>query len=685
MLALIVIAVLVLYFTVLYKLQIVEGAAAFENSKNSVVTEQTVTAARGNIYDRYGRILVANRTCTNLLIDYDELFKQEDPNAVILLLAEMVAEFGGSHIDELPVTKEAPFEFIPNMSSIQRVRLDAYLKDKYLDETTTAVELMAYMRSRYSIDNNYTSEQTRIIAGIRYEINTRYIINTSDYIFASDVGIDLITTLLERNISAIKTDVSYIREYKTNYGAHLLGYVGMINSEEYAALSDQGYPLNALTGKDGAEKAFESYLHGQDGTAIRISTATGTVTNTLYTKEPVPGNHIKLTIDIGLQEAAERSLETYITQTNRDREVQNAEARLYGRTKDLLDDITGGAVCAVDVKTGEPLCIASYPNYDPSDVLNNFASLADDWRGPLFNRALLGAYAPGSTFKPVSALAYLDQRICALTSTVKCEGIFTKYERVGYAPTCWIYGEGLHGDLTVTGAIENSCNYFFYTYGDLLGIDLLEKYGRRFGLGEPTGIELPESIGIMANQIQHEEITGLPWYNGDTLQAAIGQSDNLFTPLQLANYAATLSNGGTRHSVSLLKSVRTYDYSHKLYEREPIVADTVYISDAYYKAVWDGMRAVTTSQFSAVTYVFRNSNYTVAAKTGTAQVKDKVTNNAAFICFAPVDDPKIAIAVVIEKGDTGSSIASIAKDVLDYYFRFDNYTTSSDTERELIK
>lgn len=690
-LALLLAGLLVLYFTVLYKLQIIDGAAYYEQSQNSIVTQQAVTAARGNILDRYGRVLVSNRTCNNLIINTDELFAEEDPNAVILQMVEMVAQFGETYTDELPITKESPFEYT-NMTDLQRTRLNAYLADKELPEDTSAVELMAYMRNRYEIDNNYDSQQMRIIAGIRYELNIRYIIPTSDYIFAEDVGIELITTLMEWDVPAVKVQVSYIREYETNYAAHLLGYIGMMNEDELKEYQKEGYLLNALVGKDGVEKQFESYLHGSDGTAMYTSTAEGTVVSTLYTKSPEPGNHVQLTIDIGLQEAAEKALDSFITKTNADREKTNAELELYGNTKDQTQLIKGGAVVVVDIATGEPLSIASYPTYELTDFLENFSEIDAQENAPLFNRALQGTYAPGSTFKPVTALACLDDELIGIYTTTKCEGIFMKYEYAGYTPACWIYGSGLHGDLNVTEAIMESCNYFFYTWGDFLGIDKLEAFARRFGLGEATGIELPEQKGIMANQEDHPRLTsteenpeGEPWRAGDTLQAAIGQSDSTFTPLQLAEYAATLANGGTRHTASILKSVRSYDYSEKLYEREAEVLDTIELDPSYYEAVWAGMRAAGANTLTTVGQVFESADYTVATKTGTAQLGEGQTNNAAFICFAPADNPQVAVAVVLEKGGAGASVAPIAKDVLDYYFSFQSGTLTMETELTLLR
>ncbi len=680
-----VLSLTVVYLVNLYRLQIVEGAAYYAQSQNSIVTTNTVVAARGNILDRYGRVLVSNKVCNNIYINDEELFEQPDPNAIILELVQAVKDSGNTYTDTLPITKEAPFEYVPNMTDLQKTRLDAYLKANDLPASTTAVELMAFFRDAFDIDNNYTSEQMRAVAGVRYEIKIRYVINTSDYVFAEDVSIDLITKLMENNVPGFTVQSSYVREYNTDYAAHLLGYIGMMDEEEYKEYRNDGYPLNALVGKEGAEKAFESYLHGTDGTAVVTTTKGGTVISTNYTKEPEPGNQVYLTIDLGLQEAAEISLANFITDTNKQREIDNANYEAQGQTDKVKDMITGGAVVTINIKTGEPLCIASYPTYNLSTLMENYSSLLEDKTAPLFNRALNGAYAPGSTFKPVTAIAAIDQGIVATATTIYDKGIFDKYADQDYAPTCWIYPHGSHGDVNAAKAIEVSCNYYFYTIGEQLGIDKLSSYALRFGLGTPTGIELNESTGIMSTQKYKEDTYDTPWYIGDTLQAAIGQSYSVFTPLQLANYFAAIANNGTRYKASMLKAVRSYDYSKSIFERKATVAETVNVDQTIYDAVHTGLYNVANSVNGTAYQIFGSYPYKVAAKTGTAQLGETVTNNGVFVCYAPYDDPEIAVAVVIEKGGAGSAIGYIARDVLDYYFSFKNSSVSLETENSLLK
>ena len=360
----------------LYKLQIVEGKAYYEESLNNNVSTKTVTAARGNLMVRYGRILVENRVCNNLIIDTTELFQDDDPyyveaNANILRLVNTVLEYGDTYTDTLPITKTPPFEYT-EMTAIQRATLNAYLKERELGETCSAVDLMAYMRDRYKIDNNYTAEETRIIAGIRYEINSRYIHNfaTSPYIFAKDVSMDLITTLMEKDIPGFEVQSGFVREFNTAYASHILGYVGMMSPAQLEKYADLGYSNDALVGQTGAEEAFETYLHGSDGEAKVTSTATGVVTSTVYTKETIPGNHVYLTRDIGLQEATENALNSYILTENEARVEKNTEIETYGGDpEDIKQLITGGGAVVVDVASGEPLSIASWPTFSLVDFM----------------------------------------------------------------------------------------------------------------------------------------------------------------------------------------------------------------------------------------------------------------------------------------------------------------------------
>ena len=687
--ALILVLLLAVYLVFLYRLQIVEGEKYYNRSNEISTTTRPVTAARGNILDRYGRVLVSNSECYNLQIDTDKLFANEDPNSVILELVKMVQGFGDSYTDDLPISTEPPFEYDENMTAIQRTMLNAYFKRQELDPNSTAVELMSYMRTRYNIDNSYTAEEMRIIAGVRYSINVRYAVNTADYIFVEDASMQLISSIMEQKLAGIEVNRAYVREYSTEYAAHILGYTGLMTQEEYERYSLLDYANDAMVGKDGIEFAFESYLHGQDGEVRETRNAAGTILATEYIKEPVPGNHIYLTIDSVLQEQTERILASGVEDLKKTYAQARAEAAGRGEPYDpeFKDEITGAAAVVVDVRTGEPLAMASWPTYDVSTVVENYAELLETPNAPLFNRALMGAYAPGSTFKPCTAIAALTKGIINTEYKVKCEGVFTKYAADGYAPECWIWSEGYtHPEENVTTAIRDSCNYFFYTIGNDLGVDDMGEFAHNFGLGVPTGIELVETTGNMSNRANHSDYTGTEWRIGDTLQAAIGQADSVFTPLQMAEYCATVANGGTRYSASILKAIRNYDYTEKLYERQPEVLSTVETADYNWAAVHEGMWQVLNDYINEKNVLqWYDCALKVAGKTGTAQKGENIQNDGLFMCYAPYDNPEVAIFVAVERGGSGASVQFIARQIMDAYITIRGYSDTSEEEMCLLK
>lgn len=687
---------LVLYFSVLFKLQVIEGAAYAAESADTNVTQETVAASRGNILDRYGRLLVSSRTCYNIVINTDELFEQEDPNTAILELIDTVESFGQKHVDQLPITAKAPFEYTENITPVQQTVLDGYIENAreyykslaedtgLTDDEVTAVELMAFFRSRYKIDDRYDNEQTRKIAGLRYELNSRYIVDTSNYVFVEDASLPLITKLLEQDMPGVEVETSFVREYNTSGAAHILGYINAMNSDEYKVYRTKGYPYNAKVGKEGAELAFEEYLHGVDGTVDVTKTANGAIVRREYTQEPQPGNNVYLTIDIVFQEAVERILDSGIARLQAIRDEENAHYAELGELDEIRDDIEAGAIVAVDVKTGEPLAIASWPTFDLATLLENFSELIEDESQPLFNRALMGTYAPGSTYKPCTAIACLNEGIITTESTIEDEGVFTKYADAGYAPRCWAYAAGFkHGVLNVAQALQVSCNYFFYTISDYLGIDKMGEYSRNFGLGMPTGIELPEELGIVGSQEYKLKNIGASWYQGDTIQSGIGQGYHLFTPLQMAEYTAAIANSGERHTASILKRVTSYDYGETVYERVPEVLSTVESDEANYEAVRYGMYLVANTFEGSAYEAFRDCTLSVAAKTGSAQINGGT--NGIFVCFAPYEDPEIAVAVVIQKGSSGASIAFIAREVMEAYFSIKDSNETVESEMSLLR
>ena len=683
-LALLFISVLVVFFVTLYKLQIIEGNQNYEESINSIVSEEDIVAARGNIMDRYGRLLVSNRNCNNLLIDDDELLMGDldnnEANAVILQLCQIITANGDKYNDELPISQEPPWEFEP-MSVWQSTLMDAWLDANDLPGDASAVEVMAKMRTRYGIDGNYNAQEMRIIAAIRYAVNVRYVIGTAKYIFAQDVSINTITSLMESDLPGFEVQVSYLREYNTSYAPHILGYTGAMNSEQYERYSEKGYPMDAIIGQAGVEAAFEEYLHGVDGKAEITSTSDGVVTGRSYSKVPQPGNNIYLTIDIEMQGAAEATLANYIESAN----VETAERNVMYRTRGEFDKvrnlITGGAIVAIDVNTGEPLCLASYPTFSLETFWDDFEAINENENNPLMNRALQGMYSPGSTFKPCMAVAAMAEEMLGGTEEIVCTGIFDKYRDAGYAPRCTM----IHGALAVDSAITYSCNYFFFTLGDRIWIDRIDKYAALFGLGEHTGIELYEEEGHVASPDYKAELWAgtrdASWFSADTLLTSIGQSVTGITPIQLARYCATVANSGTTYSCSILKSASSYDYSQSVYEREPEAMHVIEADDYIWDLVHQGMRGVITRGTAVMQ--FAGFPYEVAGKTGTTETNSG-TNDAFFICYAPYEDPEIAVAVALENGKAGSALAYMAQDVLRYYFEFKESTQEAENELTLL-
>ena len=338
----------------------------------------------------------------------------------------------------------------------------------------------------------------------------------------------------------------------------------------------------------------------------------------------------------------------------------------------------------LDVNSGDVLASASYPTYDLSTFLQNYTELANDPLNPLFNRATQGIYPPGSTFKMVTAIAGLQEGVITPTDEILDTGRYTYYK--DYQPQCWYYRQygRTHGKENVSEAIRDSCNIFFYDVGRRLGISLLDEYAQKFGLGEYTGIEVYESKGHVAGP-GYTESLGQKWYDGNTLPAAIGQENNQFTPIQLANYVATLANGGTHYSAHLLKEVKSSDFSQVVYQYEPEVLNELDLDPENLEAVTRGMLMVTQPGGSAYSYGFNTLDIQVAAKTGSAQVSSATESNAVFVCFAPYEDPEIALAIVVEKGGSGSTLSSIAVEILDYYFSSGSGMETVEGENTLLR
>ena len=507
--------------------------------------------------------------------------------------------------------------------------------------------LLSRLRTEFKAGEDLTDAEARKLVGLRYCLAVTKLNQLSTAAIASDISVELIAELKDGAYAPIHIGTSSVREYQTDAAAHILGRVTKIPRERWNEYKEKGYAMNAYVGYDGVELAFEDYLRGRNGRRIVETNTAGKVTGEIYSVEPEPGNTVALTLDIDFQEDVERILAETV-------ESMTAE-----------DDIDRGAAAAVvQVGTGEVLSLASYPTFSLKTFNEDYTENNTDPLQPFWNRATQGTYAPGSTFKPVTAIAALETGIITPKSTILTKGV---YHYGDWAYKCWLYNQngGTHGRIDVTEAIKVSCNYFFYDIGRRTGISTIARYASAFGLGEPTGIEIPEKIGVMTTPDYVNSLDGHYWTDGQTLTAAIGQSYSLFTPLQLANYVATLAGGGTRYNAHLLKEVRTYDSAElvDVYDEPP--AEIIDIEPENLQAVLQGMRDLVVS--GSVAYYFKDCVVDAAAKTGTAQTGGKVSNGV-FVAFAPYDDPQIALAVVIEKGGSGGALASTAVQILNAYF-----------------
>ncbi|MDR2531113.1 MAG: hypothetical protein LBC65_06200 [Oscillospiraceae bacterium] len=660
------IVALAIFIVQLYNLQVVHGSEYLQHSRSNIVTVETIPAARGSIYDRYGRLLVGNRVSYSLAINREKLVESGDPNGWLLKMIELAIDMGIEYNDTLPMSKYAPYDLLPReeMTDEQYSRLMRYLGSRRLKEETTGRELLDWLRVHYSVPKEFTDDEARLTVGVRYELELRSLFAYSAYYFVDDVTAELLVILQEQQFPAITRVPISAPVYYTKYAAHLLGVVGAMTPSEVDHYLEQGYSMDARVGRFGLEAAFESELHGFDGSRTITRSPSGAITDILYSQAEDPGHNIRTTLDIELQQVAEQYLESTINSLNQERIAKAVEK---GYSADSVQTSNGGAVVVMDVRNGDLLAAASYPSFDITTYSKNAAALNADPSAPLYNRAIQGLYEPGSTFKIVTAIAALQEKVISDGTVITDEGKYTKYESDGYAPTCALYPYGTHGDLTVVDAITHSCNYFFYVVGNNLTIDNIAQYASYFGLGSKTGIELTyESIGNVASPEYKLNRWKQPWMPGDTLQAAIGQSFNLFTPVQLAQYCATIANSGTRYSAHFLKEIKSHDNSVIVTEYEPNVLNKVPADEYYFTVVQTGMRGVAST--GTASSVFAGYPFPVAAKTGTVQFGDDLENNALFMAYAPADDPKIAVAVVVEKGGAGAQVAVIAKGVFDYYF-----------------
>ena len=701
------VGILTLFSVRLYTLQIIET----DGNTNNTTTYTTMTrvkASRGDILDRNGNILVGNRASYDLVFNHYVIISSSGTNESLYKLIQKCNELGITYNDHFPVTKTTPFEYtLDEYSSTWRNHFQTFLGPKWcdMDSDITAPLLMQKLREIYEIPSEWDDETARAVIGLRYELDLRNVTNLATFVFIEDISDENLSILLELNIPGLMVEASTVREYYTTYAAHILGSVGAMDADDWAYYKPLGYAMDAVIGQSGFEEAFEEELHAVDGSRLDKVDKDGTIISQEYVKqydddgnfigyaEPKAGNNVEVTLDIELQGVAEEALADCMEKlTDPDRVVE--EGVYEGQ------DAEGAAVVVMEVKTGDVLVLASYPTFDLATMKESFAEISEMKFDPMYNRALQGAYPPGSTFKMVTLTAAIDNNLVTPDEAIKDEGVFTAYD--GFAPTCLVYSNYgyTHQDVIARKALEVSCNYYFYELGyriaESKGVTLIDEKAKGFGLGESTGIELQENLGHRSNpESKKEEYEGLnaQWFKGDTILTSIGQSENRFTPMQLCVYACTLANKGTRYKATFLNRVVSSDYRTLISENEPEVLSTMEISSTAWSTYYDGMYDVIMGSLGTARKTFggpedgalgdtngrwsiSRDEVTVWAKTGTAETFKNVSDNSAFICFAARNggEPEIAIALYGEKVAHPTNLIPVAEAVLETYFS--RYETS---------
>lgn len=638
-----VIALVCTFGYTLYDIQIVNGE--YYRAQNSTLSTYTVTieAARGEIVDRNGNPLVTNRQGNSIILDaayFPSSEENDERNAIIMNLIELFEANGEEYVNNLPLVQSADgIAFTEDEDAVATMKSEDMFN---LQSYATAQNCFDAMVEKYGLEGYDTATALKI-GSIRYEL-TRLLFSIENPVtIADDVSDETVAAIKEDQQTYLGADVLAVayREYAdSTLAPHILGSVRKINAEEYAELRDEGYGINDTIGESGIESAMESELRGTPGELTITIDADGNVTEEI-TKEPIQGNTVVLTIDRDLQRIAQQQLEITCN------EVSASQS--------------AGAVVVEDVNTGAILAAASYPTYDLQDYYDSYSSLASNSRQPLFNRFALGTYAPGSTFKPAMACAALEEGVIDESTTFRCGGVWQYYD-----VTFRCLNSRAHGSENVREALRDSCNIFFYNCADRLGISKMNEYASMFGLGEKTGVEISEAAGVLAGPASAERYNRV-WQMGDTIQSGIGQSDNLFTPLQLANYCATVANGGTKYEMHFVQSVINTS-SGTIEETGAAVAQELPISDNTFNIVHEGMRMV--AQQYTLSNIFSDSGVDVACKTGTSQVirNGEEANNGFLITFAPYENPEISIASAIELAGSGTSTAEITASIIEYYY-----------------
>lgn len=666
----------------LFNLQIVHGAKYREESNTRLTRESVLEADRGEILDRSGNVLVSSSQKFNLEL-YKSKIDTDTLNESILKIIQVLEKYDVSYTDSFPININ-PFGY-----TISDTSLSNWKKNNNIDSDATAEEAFYKFKDKYKIKNEDITEVRKIIA-IRYAIVKEGYSSTKALTIAKDIPREAIAEFSEKgdDFPGINIAVQPVRQYKEGtLASHILGYASKISDTEYQQKKDT-YNQNDIIGKTGIEYLLEEYLKGKDGIKQIDMAVDGTITAEVVEKEAVSGSNVVLTIDSKLQKIAEEALKD---------NIEKIKSGGFGKAYEAK----GGSCVVMNVKTGEVLAMASYPDYNPQSFANGISS--EEWKSysenksyPLLNKAIQSAYEPGSIFKMVTAIAGLESGNITLTERINDTGQYIKY---GEKRNCWYYTDYHtgHGPLNVIGAIEKSCNYFFYETADRMGIDTLDKYASYFGLGKKTGIELPSEVsGTLASKEYVKSINS-SWNPGDTINAAIGQGYNRFTPLQMTKYISMIANGGNNLDVSIIKTIQNSDGTEVSKEEinkfvnEKLGLteennENINLNKDYINAVKEGMKSVTSGESGTAYVRFKDFNIKVGGKTGSAEAgKDsngKDIVNAWFAAFAPYDDPEIAVVVMVENGGHGNYTAEAVRNIMAEYFGMNTQNVTESVQAE---
>lgn len=656
----IIVVLIFLGFTLrLFDWQIVNSVKYKEISAQSTSYTEVSDATRGEILDVNGKSLAINKTSYNIVIN--KIYVQNDSlNNIINTLLNLCVLCDTDWVDSLPISIEndtATFD-VDSEAELSYITGESMLNDDYL---VTAEQVLTALSERYDTENFTDINRQRDIISVRYNMEKSGYSYSQAYIFAKNVSDDAVAVVSEQTqtIPGVEIRVSNTRVIKNGtLIPHILGVVGSLSSEEYEENKDNGYKINDVIGKFGIEAALEDSLRGQSGTKTIVKDENGAIISEEESVKAEPGDTVYLTIDSNVQQVANYSLQKNIDKARAEgeREVKSAKAENKEQQKLLGEDCYCGGAVMLSTKDNSVIAAASAPNYDVSkyyDADYN-AWLNSNEHSPMFSRTFDGSFSPGSAFKPCTALAALQEKDINQNTAITCTKHYDYYPN--YVVNCM----GTHGSIALHNAMTVSCNYYFAETGRRVGATTLYLYAEKLGLGVPTGIEIDESIGVLAGR------DSTTWYEGNTVQAAIGQSDNTFTPMQLATYTSTIANNGVRYQTHLVRKIVNYERDETvLYNnpKKPQVIANAGISKTNMNIVKSAMRSVVTSGTATIVSSYPKA---VAGKTGTAE--NAGSDHVIFICYAPYEKPEVAVAVVLEHGAKGKYAMYTAMDMMDAYF-----------------